>query len=577
MAENAPENDDAPDWSLLPRDPAGFFALDEGFDRKDLKRSYNRLLRRYKPEKHPEEFQRVRSAFEELERRLRYGETTTAAPVVWDAPAEPAPPSGSTVIDAPARIAGETVEESGAVDLESLAAQLESGEATVEALYKRIKGRPNKTPPDYYALALLADAASDPDELLFLCWLLKGITAWPGEPALSRLMYEFLRNQTPLKRLPQVLIAVSEAAPGDAFFQLTEGAWDRLLREGSFELFAKTLAKCEKRLAAANDPAISGRVAFYIHALRFAVWKDPTDWKERALAFVEENFDQAPPHLENDFDALGVVREYLAHRAEFVAENPLRQRMDRVLEMAFTEDQYEADLAMLECQRLILESPREVARAFPAEASEAGHAFYALWNWITQDTASRFAPPDEHEPDWRLWRERVLDLLHRLKHQSSTLKTTWDIAGLLYGFATPVCIGIVVIFGFIFLFAALMVLGEQFLGTAGLEGVYFLLNLLLCTVVFVSVGYYMYKKLPVFLSNRLWGPFCNRMAKRCYRKLWRPEAFSFLRRSQLDYFAFRAIVSEQAQEHQDERTWMDIFIQQDYGLAIYSLAQGFQA
>ena len=35
-----------PDWQLLPHDPQGFFGLADGFDRKDLKRSYNRLLRR---------------------------------------------------------------------------------------------------------------------------------------------------------------------------------------------------------------------------------------------------------------------------------------------------------------------------------------------------------------------------------------------------------------------------------------------------------------------------------------------------------------------------------------------------
>src|SRR6185436_13154599 len=62
-----------PDWSLLPHDPVRFFGLAEGFDRRELKRSYNQLIRRFKPEKHPQEFQRIRAAYEQLDSGIRYG------------------------------------------------------------------------------------------------------------------------------------------------------------------------------------------------------------------------------------------------------------------------------------------------------------------------------------------------------------------------------------------------------------------------------------------------------------------------------------------------------------------------
>jgi hypothetical protein len=67
-----------PDWSRLPHDPAGFFGLGTGFDRRELKRSYNALLRRYKPEKFPQEFQRIRAAYEQLEASMRYGQATSS-------------------------------------------------------------------------------------------------------------------------------------------------------------------------------------------------------------------------------------------------------------------------------------------------------------------------------------------------------------------------------------------------------------------------------------------------------------------------------------------------------------------
>ncbi len=71
---------DSPDWSLLPGAPAEFFGLEGQFDANDLKRSYNRFLKKFKPEKFPDEFQRIRQAYENLERMLRYGYRPTLGP-----------------------------------------------------------------------------------------------------------------------------------------------------------------------------------------------------------------------------------------------------------------------------------------------------------------------------------------------------------------------------------------------------------------------------------------------------------------------------------------------------------------
>src|SRR5205807_3335279 len=87
---------DDPDWSLLPHAPVRFFGLNAGFDRRELKRSYNQLIRRFKPERFPQEFQRIRAAYEQLENAIRYGQPTdyTGPPIEslqWLA--QTAPPS----------------------------------------------------------------------------------------------------------------------------------------------------------------------------------------------------------------------------------------------------------------------------------------------------------------------------------------------------------------------------------------------------------------------------------------------------------------------------------------------------
>ena len=74
-SENSSGDASPPRWELVSDDPVGFFGLPTGFDRKDLKRAYNALLRRYKPDKYPQEFQKLRAAFEQLDGELRYGQS----------------------------------------------------------------------------------------------------------------------------------------------------------------------------------------------------------------------------------------------------------------------------------------------------------------------------------------------------------------------------------------------------------------------------------------------------------------------------------------------------------------------
>ncbi|MCC6508815.1 MAG: J domain-containing protein [Pirellulaceae bacterium] len=73
-------DDSQPPWHRLPEDPVGFFGLPEEFDRKELKRAYNTLLRRFKPDQFPQEFQKLRAAFEQLDGQLRYGQPPPRLP-----------------------------------------------------------------------------------------------------------------------------------------------------------------------------------------------------------------------------------------------------------------------------------------------------------------------------------------------------------------------------------------------------------------------------------------------------------------------------------------------------------------
>ena len=57
------ETNDEPIWEHLPADPEKFFGLADDFKRNDLKRGYTKLIKRFKPDKFPREFQLIRAAF----------------------------------------------------------------------------------------------------------------------------------------------------------------------------------------------------------------------------------------------------------------------------------------------------------------------------------------------------------------------------------------------------------------------------------------------------------------------------------------------------------------------------------
>lgn len=59
------------DW---PTDPRTLLGVSSDISRRDLKRAYARLIKKYKPEHAPEEFRRLRAAYEKLDQQLEWHE-----------------------------------------------------------------------------------------------------------------------------------------------------------------------------------------------------------------------------------------------------------------------------------------------------------------------------------------------------------------------------------------------------------------------------------------------------------------------------------------------------------------------
>lgn len=536
-----------PNWDTLPHDPQAFFELADGFERRDLKRSYSRLIRVYKPERHPEEFQRIRAAYEQLDRELRYGRSaeTTKPPVQrWDATAETTD--------------GE-VSEQKPLERRSVPQQLIDRvlSESPQLIYDEISERADKSPYDFYCLAILSDLLNPRKTLRFTRWLVKGIEAHPFEPNLLYLLREDLTLTVTEADLPNMLEACAVAVPRDQFYALTEPAWERLLRTIPFTEFITLLESCERHL---RDISISYRVTFIMRVLRHAVWSGQREWVDEAFAFVEQNFQEIPAALENEIELLATVDEYATLREQFLDGNPLREQMDNALRQYMTQEAAVGDQVMLDVQLAILAEPKAVLTAFPPNDEERVAAFYNAWVWAAADVGERYGTASSHI-DARLWRQRVSQMLEKClkeagKHPAAKKFRLCESLLLAAGWVG----GILLLFFMVIFFRMLIKLLEL---SSEAETAGILIS------VFGSIGFVIWLAVSCVqkASEKYITPLASETREKIYHNIYRQESGKFLQQTQISFYGFRQLT---------DAPWMNRpeihRLQDDYGLAIYSLA-----
>jgi hypothetical protein len=442
-----------PRWSLLPGDPLAFFGLPSGFARQDLRRSYSQLIRRFKPETHPAEFQRIRAAYEALDVQARYGKTSPAGSAfasasLWEAAAGAAarahPTSDSRAGDDDrclplSELAPSPVETATPASKRrpssipspvarhaappSLASRL--AEESPAKVYKQLAASNEKSAYDFYVLALLADVVVPDDRLAFLKWLLSGMRQHGDDPALARLLQDYLRMDLPTAELPRALVAASKVVTNDRFYFLTEAAWDRVLRDADFALFRRTLDICEANL---HDCRIEAKTVFYVHLLRAALCKGEALWLDEKFAAVEANAMEMDPSLEADWELTLLVREYCRHAERFAAGGRLRRRMDQAIRAFCTQPSLQAARLFVECQNEIARDAFGVMESFPLAipGDDVESRALALWHmisaWISDEIG--FDPP---ELDQAHLRKQSMGVLIEFQQEIERLAVSWGL------------------------------------------------------------------------------------------------------------------------------------------------------
>ncbi|MBL4770770.1 MAG: hypothetical protein JKY61_06435 [Planctomycetes bacterium] len=522
---------ETPRWDLLPGHPEEFFGLQDPYTRNDLKRSYNVILRRYKPEQFPEEFQRLRAAFEVLEEALRHGTRPTTLG------------SSPAATQAPVDAASEDSRNDGPSIAERLKALGELG------LRAELEGLESRTPSEWIALGLLREVAANAEPLVLHETLMQGIIATQGDDLVVHTLLGACRDplSTPhAGKLVQTLARwIQEDSPdaGGWFYFASTPLWLSLVRKVPFEKFKSLLERCRERVGIDGN---AGYLVLTLRLLRTGALKADSEWIEAAMEDLAERYEDLPGDLREEVDILEWLHAYMDQRESFLARHPGREEWDAALVAILSEEEPEADRAFLVATSAALDEPGRLLEAFPLDTESVGCALTPLYSYSEEVFARSREPEAERSPEQL--RRIITPFLFRLEKIGP--RTLTGKADELINFVM-----FALIISGLFIPAAL--LGSH-VSSAWVGGL---------TILGVVLGFFGGGRIESWLYSKHTG--------RMYRNVWRAQVREFLEANPMHYHEFIEGVEAQEEKGLTQHFRLASQLHGDAGMALYALSLRF--
>jgi hypothetical protein len=538
---------------LLPSDPESFFGLSSPYDRRDLKRAYGKAIRQYNPESHPAEFQLVRDAYERLEKQLRYGKQQKQAE---NAAAAWAPVSSAQESDHAAAPSGSKSRSTRReVTLEQLAV------IDPPAALKKLQNKKSRTPPDYFLLAVLADAHAGKPTAQYLGQLIEGLRVYPADPGLIALATEFLRAEIPDEMIAKIVRFVAKHLRSPLFYMLTEPLWIRLVGVADFKNVSSLLIECEEQISQTD---LETRTAFYLRFLRAAIWVAPKRWTQQILAGIESQAASLDESTQYDLEFLIEVRQILDLGNQ--NKNPARLSLLKAIRLSCQSDEA---AAVAQVTRLLSDLGRDsaaVQQAFPVNTSVDGSDTDGVWvslvHRLVYQLESYSLESDEVSSDRIV--AQTTHLLNDLQPTVAKVIAGADRAKSRYK-TTPLLVWLVG--GSILLTPFILVIDFSIFGAGG--GLLSLFGII-AMIVGLLISYFRWL-FPKHLQPRL-ERNQQRWLVRDYNKHWRARLFRFAQANQETIHIHAARIEGIGEQmgKSDLSNLVQFFIRQDAGLCIFS-------
>jgi hypothetical protein len=561
-------------WELLPNNPVEFFQLEPGFDRTALKRAYNRLIKLYKPDKFPEEFQRIRAAYEKLDDSLRYGLQSLYPKELAFRDAPVRSEISSAINDAsknsndsstyPSQFKTspsiERVNDDSAQDLD-LQSLLKLGP---EVTYKRFRDIANKTPSEYRTCAILSEVVQHPEHT-FEGWLLEGLRRHPGDSTLTCLFRAYnVGEPSDAATLTERIRRLSETIRDAKYYFVAEPLWRRLSDESGWSAFAQVFDEIESKR---RELPCYEKHAFLIGIVTRCMFRAPLEWLKTQQHQLDRNCEEMRGLDESEV-------EFTSRLVRFREQAHLLQSRGRfgreIVESVKSFCELGADDAhesIVKLQHRIASEPRAFLEEIQSEHHDSNGAFH-VWGWITASALARIEPDDQARQNSDSC-EAVLAMLRNIDQSFPG----WRMS--MFGWINIVFFAIVFI---LIWFVVLLVVPYELLQAIGIfnlrGGPSGLVTLLWWAFVIIA-SRFIFKPVRLLMIQK----FFSWQVRPFYSKRMRSVIARTLAATHLDWFTLNHSVNRVIDSEPGKlsvSTWLPHLLPSDTGLYLYSLAVRFQ-
>lgn len=569
---------ETPNWNLLPGNPLKFFQLQQGCDQRALKRAYGKLIRQFKPERFPEEFKKIRAAYEQLQQEIEYGyweEDLQTTPGYEEVPvdAENAKPESGSEENA-IENSGESIIINGPISAPmnvsvdpSWKTRLEKEEP--EDLYAELEAKTPKQPDDFLKLAILSDVVIDQPEPgeppQFETWLLRGIEQSSEPHVLIQSLSNYF-EQLPEDRfideshLAQFLLQLARVIITHRFFRVALPLWFKLLREASLEKFQETLDRCEVILF---DPNEQEKLIFYVQMLNALQWKidearriayshglyqpefdEFTHWLDTKKEYLEAHYELLPFYnLDNIFDEADLVRLYHNSLGRFLNQDHtiLRRRFHEMLRDYVLNTPEIAQEKLIQFQLSVLRDDSEILDCFSSSLEDEKN-FLNLWTWMVNDCPAMHTEPETEQSKMKANAIQLLRQCYRVEVPEETKPQTQPPKEILRKLITPIAFLVPLIGGFIYLWVNYVPYKTEIERSEFFFKFYFILAV---SIVCAMMAYLIQE--PITDSEELDGTKKHSDQRILYQQLLQPLWINFLANNHWQYESVMQIVKMEAE------------------------------
>jgi hypothetical protein len=346
-----------------PTDPYELLGVGQPVAARDLKRAYTRLIRIYKPEQHPDEFQRIREAYETILRHVEWmqqfgGPESPAPPTVPEADAPATPMEESERLHAPRALVRSLHEELHAAWETACRGDTVTAYRQLVELHERNWNQQDPYLRLYWLLVLEPelDTARTP-----LDWLFMGLKA----TGLTGPLRELLRRE--LREQPEVAVSArcSEllelpVAPG-ALADIVDWRWEAASRFKNLPAIITDDLGVLRNRVAGEDEAVWVRII--VTAMNYLAWSPAHGLLQHCRELLS-HCEHLHTRMPEDFDRVDYLMELAQAWRKLLRAEDVPAELIELIPLSWTRTVAEYRLRLVSFLERIAGDPHGVMSQF---------------------------------------------------------------------------------------------------------------------------------------------------------------------------------------------------------------------